>query len=209
VLLALVDLLRCPAHDEESSLVLSVEAWAGPRVAEGVLGCPICHARYRIHRGAVEFAPAAEIVRPAGAPVDPMRLAAQLSLTEPGGIILLTGRYAEVHRELTEFVDTTVILADVPPTSSPVAVRVQVADRLPFVDRALRGAAIDEPRVNDSFLTEIARCLQNNGRLVAPASTRLPARIRVMAQDDRELVGEAMALSQPVELRRAGPPSSM
>ena len=77
--------------------MLSVEKWAGSRVAEGILGCPVCHARYYIHQGSVDFAPGTDSLNHEGATVDPVRLAAQLSLTEPGGIILLTGRYAVVH----------------------------------------------------------------------------------------------------------------
>src|SRR6185503_16172063 len=118
MLLTLVDALRCPAHEEESSLVLSVEDWAGPRVSEGVLGCPICHARYRIHRGAVEFVPHAESVRRPGAAVDPVRLAAQLSLTEPGGIILLTGRFADAHEQLSQFAEAAYVLLDAAATPS-------------------------------------------------------------------------------------------
>lgn len=205
MLLSLVDSLRCPAHDEESSLVLSVEAWAGPRVGEGVLGCPVCHTRYRIHGGALDFAPGVERVRHAGATVDPVRLAAQLSLTEPGGIILLTGRYADVHEELMQFVEATLVLVDAEPTSAPMAVNFRVADRLPFVDRALRGVAIDESRSTTSFLTDIVRCVRSGGRIVAPATTRMPPALTVVARDDSELVGEVTATSRPVTLRRADP----
>ena len=204
MLLTLVDALRCPAHEEESSLVLSVEEWAGPRVSEGVLGCPVCHARYRIHRGAVEFAPGAESVRRPGALVDPVRLAAQLSLTEPGGIILLTGRFAEVHEELAQFSEVTFVLVDAALTTSPMAVNFFVLDRLPLVARALRAAAIDEGSA--SVLTDVVRCVRSGGRLVMPAASVPPTGLTVIARDDRELVGEVAAITRPVSLRRADPP---
>ena len=206
MLLSLVDSLRCPAHDEDSSLVLSVESWAGPRVGEGILGCPVCHARYRIHGGAVDFAQGVESVRHAGATVDPVRLAAQLSLTEPGGIILLTGRYTDVHEELMQFVEATLVLVDAEPTSAPMAVNFRVADRLPFGDRALRCVAVDEPRTTTSFLMDIVRCVRSGGRIVAPATTQMPPGLSVIARDDTELVGEVAASSTPVTLRRADPP---
>jgi hypothetical protein len=204
MLLTLVDTLRCPAHEEESSLVLSVEEWAGPRIAEGVLGCPICHARYHIHGGAVEFAAGTESVRRPGAALDPVRLAAQLSLTEPGGIILLTGRFADVHEELMQFAEATCVLIDAAATSSSMAVNFRVSDRLPFVAGALRAAAIDERPA--SFLTDVVRCVRNGGRIVMPATSLAPTSLTVIARDDRELVGEVEAISRRVSLRRADPP---
>ena len=209
MLLTLVDSLRCPAHEEESALVLSVEQWAGPRVSEGLLGCPICHARYSIHRGAVEFAPGADSVRRAGAAVDPLRLAAQLALTEPGGIILLTGRFADVHEELLQFVEATFVLVDAEATSSPMAVNFQVSDRLPFLDRALRAAAIDDRRATASALTDVIRCVRGGGRIVMPASTPALTGLTAIARDDVELVGEVTSISTPVSLRRADPPQGV
>jgi hypothetical protein len=205
VLLALVDSLRCPAHDEESPLVLSVEEWAGPRIAEGVLGCPVCHARYRIHRGGVDFAPDADLVRHGGGEVNPVRLAAQLSLTEPGGVILLTGRYAEAHEELVRFADVTSVLVDAESTASPSAVNFQLADRLPFVTGALRGAAIDDTRGSPDFAAEVARIVRPGGRIVARNPTAVPSGMREIARDETEWVGEAGDRGAPVRLRRAGP----
>ena len=205
LLLTLVDSLRCPAHDEESSLVLSVEEWAGPRVAEGLLGCPLCHARYRIHLGAIDFGPGPEAVRHADAEVDPFRLAAQLGLTEPGGIILLAGRYANVHEDLAGFVEATFVLVDAAATSSPMAVNFSVSERWPFTDRALRGAAIDDRRAA-SIQNDLVRCVRSGGRIVMPAAIAAPNGLTVIARDDRELVGEVvLATSKPVPLRRADP----
>ena len=209
MLLSLVDSLRCPAHEEEASLVLAVESWMGPRISEGTLGCPICHSRYPIHHGAVEFAPGAESVRRDEAVVDPMRLAAQLSLTEPGGIILLTGRYTTVVEPLMSFGETTFILVDAAPSSLPLAVNLGVGDRLPFVNAALRAAAIDETRAADAFLAEVVRCLRNMGRLVMPSSGALPRQTRVLADDEHERVAEVMKEGQPILLRRAPPASGL
>lgn len=206
MLLSLVDSLRCPAHEAEASLVLAVESWTGPRVAEGTLGCPVCHARYPIHRGAVDFAPGADGVRRAGQAGDPLRLAAQLSLTEPGGIILLAGRYAELSEELAPFGETTFVLVDAAPSSLPLAVNVRVGDRLPFMNDALRAAAIDEIRTKDVFLAEVVRCLRDTGRLVMPSSAAIPAgQMRILAEDDHETVAEALKGSSPILLRRAPP----
>jgi hypothetical protein len=207
VLLSLVDSLRCPAGHEETSLVLSVESWSGQRVSEGLLGCPLCHARYPIRRGAVDFAGRSPDVRHVvpDTPVDPMRLAAQLSLTEPGGILLLTGRYAANADQLAGLADVACLLVDAPPSSSPTAVDIQVNQRLPLLDRALRGAAIDESRDDVEFLAEVARCVRPRGRIVAPASSAIPGGSRLIARDHLEWVAELEDVSPPIQLRRAPP----
>ena len=200
MLLTLVDSLRCPAHDEHSSLVLSVEEWAGPHIAEGVLGCPLCHARYRIHRGTVEFAPSPGPVRRSGPPVDPVRLAAQLALTEPAGIILLAGRYATVHEELAEIAKATFVLLDADATSAPQAVTFFAADRLPFVDRALRGAALDDDSIH--LLSEVERSVRFGGRIVVPRAAAASSNAQLVAADDVEWVGE-LSSQPPIQLKKA------
>ena len=199
--LALVDSLRCPSHDEESALVLSVESWAGPRVAEGVLGCPQCNRRYPIRGGTIHFAAAATVQREKAADgADVMRLAAQLGLIEPGGMILLTGRYATIHASLTELVEVTCLLVGAEYPATPLAVNFVVEDRLPLVDHALRGAAIDVEGAG--ILIEVARCTSPGGRIVAPAASRIPSGVRLIARDDREWVGEVENVST-VQLRRS------
>jgi uncharacterized protein YbaR (Trm112 family) len=207
VLLSLVDSLRCPAGHEESPLVLSVEAWSDQRVVEGVLGCPVCHARYPIHHGAAHFTATGAFVRRdgSGAPPDATRLAAQLSLEEPGGIVLLAGRHAAAADLLVEFGDVTCLLLDAPLTSSAAAVNLEVADRLPLVDSVLKGAAIDGARASAPFLAEIARCVRPLGRLVGPTQLEPPPGCHVIARDDKEWVAEVEEFSPRVPLRRAVP----
>ena len=207
MLLSLVDSLRCPAGHEETSLVLSVESWSGHRVSEGLLGCPACHARYPIHQGAVDFTAGGGFVRRdgPGAPPDATRLAAQLSLEEPGGIVLLVGRHAAGADLLVEFCDVTCLLLDAPLTASAGAVNLEVADRLPLGDRVLKGAAVDGSRASGPFLAEIARCVRPLGRLVGPAQVASPPGCRVIARDDEEWVAEVEEFTPRVPLRRAGP----
>ena len=196
-----MDSLRCPAHDEESALVLSVESWAGPRVAEGVLGCPQCKARYPIRGGTIHFAGAGTVQRDNAAEgADVMRLAAQLGLTEPGGIILLAGRYATIHASLTDLVEVTCVLVGAEYSASPLAVNFVVGDRLPLVGHALRGAAIDVEGAG--ILTDVVRCTRPGGRIVAPAASPIPSGVRLIARDDREWVGEVENVST-VQLRRS------
>ena len=56
----LTDHLRCPADHPESYLVLIPDAMQGRRVLSGILGCPECHAEYRITDAILDFTPAAE-----------------------------------------------------------------------------------------------------------------------------------------------------
>jgi len=208
MLLSLVDSLRCPAHVEEAPLVLAVETWAGPRVAEGVLGCPVCHARYAIHRCTVDFTQGQGSVRRPSATSEgqSLRLAAQLGLSEPGGILLLTGRHAYTYDALARVVEVTCILVDGAETTSANAVNFLLQDRLPFNDGVLRGAAVDEPRAIEPFFADVVRCLGERGRLVAPVRSAIPRGVRVIARDDREWVGEVVDLTQPLQLRRAAKP---
>jgi hypothetical protein len=132
-----------------------------------------------------------------------MRLAAQLSLSEPGGTVLLAGRYAACARQLSEIANVTCILVDGVLDLSPNAVNMVVADRLPLVDRALRGAAVAGLRCSSTFLVELGRCIKAGGRLVTPASTRHPAGVRVLAEDDAEMVFENQNDPFTIQLRRA------
>ena len=187
--------------------MLSVESWSGQRVSEGQLGCPVCHARYPIRRGAVDFGGGSHDVRhaPNSAPADAMRLAAQLSLTEAGGILLLTGPYAACADMLAEFADVTCLLVDAAPGLSETAVHIHVSERLPLVDRALRGAAVTESHNEPAFVAEVARCVRPGGRIVAPARMAVPIGSRLIARDDREWVVEMEGSSAPIPLRRAQP----
>jgi hypothetical protein len=184
--------------------VLSVESWSGPRVSEGLLGCPVCDARYPIHHGVADFTGGMKVVRrpDTGSPPDAMRLAAQLSLAEPGGIILLAGRQASSAEELAAITDVTCLVVSSAPSSSPAVVSLEVGDRLPLADHLLRGAAVDEQHGGPEFLIEIARCVRGSGRIVAPAGSAIPHGTVLLARDEREWVGEVEASTAPVQLRR-------
>jgi hypothetical protein len=184
-----------------SPLVLSVERWDRERVREGVLGCPMCQARYPIRDGRVDFTPGT-VRRPgAGEGADALRLAAQLGLTEPGGVILLTGKYANVHDSLTVLVDVICILVDGAPSHASRAVNFEIADRLPLVDGALRGAGVDS-RSSPAFLADVVRTLRPGSRIVAPATSSLPEGARVLARDQNEWVGQVESRPDHVTLIR-------
>ena len=183
--------------------MLSADAWSGTRVMSGVLGCPVCHARYAIENGVVDFTSGS---RPAPAPVegetDATRLAAQLGLTDAGGIVLLTGRYASGVAALLELVDVTCILVDEMAAGADAAVTFRILERIPLVNHALRAAAVDGSRANAAFLGEVVRCVRPGGRLVAPAGSAPPELVRILARDSREWVGEVESTEPLTLLRR-------
>jgi uncharacterized protein YbaR (Trm112 family) len=203
VLLSLVDVFRCPAAHEESTLVLSVDAWAGQRIHTGILGCPVCTARYPIRDGHVDFSGDAGVRHGgAGAAADGLRLAAQLDLSEPGGIVLLSGRYAAAHVALGELSNVICLLVDSEVDPGPSAVSMTLLERLPLADGVLRGAALDAPRNTVAFLPEIARCVRARGRIVGISGSPRPVGIRLLAEDNAEWVGEVPDVRPTVTLRR-------
>lgn len=213
VLLSLVDALRCPAEHEASPLVLAAEAWSEGRVSAGFLGCPVCHARYAIRDGVADFTrgrtSGGSARSPSAATVsDGTRLAAQLGLADGGGLVLLTADYATQSPAISAIADVTCLLVDAGLAISPStqSVGIRMLDRMPLVDGSLRAAAVDLSRGSPSFLSEVARCVRDGGRLVAPAGSTPPGTVRILARDDREWVGQVerpAALITP--LRRASP----
>ena len=203
--LTLVDSLRCPAAHEETALVLAAESWSGSRVASGLLGCPACHARYPITDGVVDFSGGAPAPHPPDESLasEPVRLAAQLGLAEPGGVVFLTGRYASLADGLRELVEVTTIVADVTGEIPATAVAFHLPGVLPLRDATLRAAAIDAPRNSPGFLAEVTRCVAGRGRVVAPAWSPMPAGVRLVARDALEWVVEVEAAHPVIPLRRA------
>ena len=57
----LLDLLRCINVHEETWLVASLRAISNRFVLDGTLGCPICHAEYRIKKGIADFTETREL----------------------------------------------------------------------------------------------------------------------------------------------------
>lgn len=202
MLLSLVDSLRCPREHESSSLVLSAETWFGQRIERGVLGCPVCDARFPIAAGIVDFsngADSSEPPRESGNASAALRLAAQLGLSEPGGIILLAGGYGTLVDPLLEIVEFTPILLG---SVSDSAVTFRLLNRLPLADDVLRAAAVDQARTTPSLLAELSRTIRPGGRLVAPVATSLPEGLRSLASDEREWVAESQATMPVIPLRR-------
>jgi hypothetical protein len=209
VLLDLIDSLRCPTSHEESWLVLSADTWRERHIVRGRLGCPICHAEYPIVNGVADFslgdgggdtAPSPEERRPTDL-LDPdgvFRLAAQLDLREPGGIVLLAGEWSALATALAAL--TPALFVALNPGGDPAAeVSVlRVTARLPLGTGVVRAAVLDARHAVPSLLSDCARVLRPGGRLVAPAAAEVPAGVRELARDAHQWVATAAGPPPPV-----------
>lgn len=115
----LLELLHCPAPHAPTPLVTIALARIGDRLQQGILGCPVCGAEYRLEHGALDLrAVGAAFSTPASrdrsdatiahdrrergtsGAVDPTRMAALLALSEPDMRVALCGSYAHVAESL-------------------------------------------------------------------------------------------------------------
>lgn len=196
----LAERLRCPAAHAPTPLVLVAREVDERELIAGFAGCMTCHLEARIERGAlrIDGPPAVTVAADVDvdAPMTPTReddverAAALLGLAEPGGAVLLAGRYAALARPLRERFEVMTA-----------AIATQGA--APFTDLTFRGAAVDLPGVP---LDDVVRTVAVGGRLVAPCTAPLPAHLRELARDDREWVAEREAGGPIVTLGRAAPP---
>jgi hypothetical protein len=138
-------------------------------------------------------------------PPDAVRLAAQLALSEDGGLVLLTAGYSMLAPALDEMVNATYLVVDpgLAIAGSSHVVGMRLLDKIPLVDGALHAAAVDDSRADPFFLGEVARTVRDGGRIVAPADSLPPGNVRLLARDQREWVGEVERLTSLVTPQRA------
>jgi hypothetical protein len=201
--LDLAERLRCPAAHEATPLVVVAKRVVDRELVVGFAGCPVCQLEARVVDGVVHFdAPFAITIAGDGrsaeggaATADDAaleRTAALLNLAEPGGAVLLAGRYGELARALRERFDvTTAVITG----SGPV----------PFTDQTFRAAAVDAGE-DSEMAADAARTVSIGGRFLLPATRRLPPAVHLLAEDDHEKVGERESASPIIPLGRAAPP---
>lgn len=196
----LAERLRCPAAHAPTPLIVVARRVEERELVEGFAGCMTCHLEARVERGVVRIGAPHEVavagdatdgVAPGPATDDTItRAAALLGLAEPGGAVLLAGRYAALAPALRARFDVMTAVI----TSS---------GAVPFADATFRGAALDLPGIT---LDDALRTVVVGGRLVAPASAARPIGARALARDDVEWVAEREATGPVVTLGRASPP---
>jgi hypothetical protein len=202
----LLDKLRCLNDHEDSSLVATVTRTVDRHIIEGALGCPVCHAEYRVLNSVVEFG--GEARKPVGvkdalSPGKAVRLGALLGLDERGGLYVLDFAAAQFIAQLTALAPEAQFIAlsgDHEVAGAGIVIR-GAGSALPLAKGIARGVALDD--ATPGRLNSAARVLAAGGRLVAPADAIVPYGIRVLARDDEQWVGEREAVPAVASLRRA------
>jgi hypothetical protein len=215
VFLELVDSLRCVRPHEDSWLIARADELVERHIVHGELGCPVCEARYAVRDGVADFsggAPRAATRVPIARDAEALalRAAALLSLTEPGGLVVLAGEWSACADALLDFAEGVRLLAldAAPELRSGGALSLAIIpDVLPLAAASARGIAIDPAHATPSLLAGAARALAPGGRLIAPAAALVPESLRELARDDEHWVATAAPPSNvsapvPIALRR-------
>lgn len=211
--LDLVERLRCPHGHAPTPLIVVASRKRERELLEGVAGCPVCRREARIGAGHVRFeaeddghmAEESTVAGPGWA-AELERTVALLGLAEPGGAVLLTGRYAPLADALAAAVDTAVVVmgaARLPGATERIAAVTGDLRSLPFTDGTFRAAAVDA-WAPSALLADAPRAVAAGGRLLAPAEAAVPPGLKELARDDREWVAAREGTGAIVELRRRG-----
>jgi len=212
--LDLAERLRCPAAHPPTPLVIIASEVVERDLVRGSAGCPVCHAEVRVAEGDVWFdAPSGAAPRPAPRADDPAaleRLTALLGLAEPGGTVLLTGRFATLALPLAAASDVGVVtLGDSEGSPTPgeghrggfAVASVRGALRsVPFSDGTFRAAALDA--LTPALASDAVRAVAAGGRVLGALAVPRPEGVAELARDATEWVGERAAAAPLVPLRR-------
>ena len=185
----LIDLLRCPRDHEETWLVAALSAVEDRFVLKAKLGCPVCGATYLISNGVADLRVGiGHHPDNAGdpSPDDAMRIAALLSLTRPGAVILLEGSFAASAQQVSEIAECKMIaLNPASPAADSESVATVLCDaRLPFASGAVGGAACE----TEALIQDIPRVLSSGARALLAPNASIPAGMVEVARDDRNVL---------------------
>lgn len=190
----LVDTLRCLSVHEESWLVAAADETEGRHIMRGLLGCPVCHARYPIAHGIADFSGGARVpvvlddedTRPAEDAA--IRLAAMLDLTDSSGYVILVGSWARLGAALREVVPVMVLAVNPHPDAEmgDGVSGVATLDRIPVAASSARAIAFDAPDSVGAEPLDLAAALgavRPGGRVVATTAVEVPDDVAVVARD--------------------------
>jgi uncharacterized protein YbaR (Trm112 family) len=192
----LLDGLRCVSDHEKIALVTAISKRDDRFVMEGIIGCPICRREYPVRNGiaffgAMRSAPDGTSHAAAGDDDGAMRIGAFLGVAD-GVTIALVGEWAQYAPELASAVGLRAFAVN---PKSPIEesdrVGIVYSDNLlPFSDGSLRGVAIDDSDWSDADVQLATRALSAGGRMVAPASIRVPEDVEEVVRDETLWIGE-------------------
>lgn len=192
----MVEALRCPHPHDESGLVAAADRMDGRNIMEGVLGCPVCKAQFRIAEGVADLRvapgpPSAAAPAAARDPEQAIRLAAFLDLSDGRGYAVLVGAWT-VHAPAIQAMSETHLLlvnrlAGVPIGAGTSGLLVDA--RLSVAAGSARGLAVDR-HVDADWLASALAGVQAGGRVVAPATMPLPGGVTELVRDGAVWVAE-------------------
>ena len=196
----LVDTLRCLSVHEESWLVVAADEVDGRHIMRGVLGCPVCHARYPIEKGIADFTESGRLpiaLEEGTVPAEESiaeKLAAMLDLTDPSGYVILIGAWARVAAALRQVVPVMVLAVNPPPdvAMGDGVSGVASTARIPVAGGSARGLVYDTPAaIREQEIDPIAAlgAVKPGGRVVALATIAVPDDVALLARDDEHWVG--------------------
>lgn len=206
--LELAERLVCPAAHATTPLIVVADETADRDLIRGTAGCMTCHREGRFVGGTLEFGPPRAMAVSTAPEREPgeeliFRLTALLSLGDAGQPLLLGETYRQLAPILAERFDAAVAVIDAwGPSPRGVGHIVGVGERVPFADGTFAAAALDS-RLTADALADAVRCVRVGGRVLGDATTVPPARVRELARDAQQWVGEVAAPSVVVPLRRA------
>jgi uncharacterized protein YbaR (Trm112 family) len=194
-----VDTLRCLSVHEESWLVVAADETEGRHVMRGLLGCPVCHARYPIEHGIADFTNGTRRPVALETDADPiaeeaaLKLAAMLDLTDPSGYVILVGEWARLGAALRRIVPVPVLAVNPPPdvAMGDGVSGVTTLDRIPVAASSARAIAFAAPTRSDADSLELSSALgavRPHGRVVAASDVALPDDVAPVARDARHWV---------------------
>lgn len=197
----LADLFRCPEAHAESWLVLAADRTERRAVLEGVLGCPVCGAEYRIAHGVTYFGDASDrrvsaagerTAPPELAEAQAMRAAALLNATDATATLGFVGESIAVVRAVQGIVAARCIAFDAPDAHD--AHRWYAVSDAPFAVVAGGRQPMARGALSGLWLAPGAALhleqLRPRGRLVAPVARSIPDGFTELARDDTQWVAE-------------------
>lgn len=190
--LDIAERLRCPRAHLATPLILVAHRTDDRSLVDATAGCMTCHLEASVRDGDVFFpgAPAAQRFETSATPDAFDRLVALLGLAEPGGAVLLTGRYAALANAVASMVEVHVVVRNAVPVRGAGVSAVHLAEPVvPFSDNTFRAAALDADTPLPVLL-DVVRALQVGGRLLASLPLERPHGVRELARDATEWVGE-------------------
>jgi hypothetical protein len=187
-------------------LVATASLTVDRHIIEGTLGCPVCHAEFAVHGGALELGESSvlPVPEPDALSEGPMmRTGALLGLDERGGLYVLDSVSSHFAGGLQELSPNSrfIALASRPDVEGASGVIIGRGNGIPLAEGCLRGVVIDYD--NPELMRSAVRALAPGGRLVAPANSSVPQGIAELARDDAQWVGEREAVPALSAIHRA------